>query len=600
MKSQIVLGAIIKQMTAPLGVYSDKDVRTVNLRTAAEGRAFLEITLPQLDDLLLAGLSTGVLPDHSGWGSKTGTRLPKFLYGLWKMVFSSDGTLHPTPSIDAIRNIRQISRSFKKIFEVCSDENVLKAVHSFHETDRIVGNHVLLDSDVDALAHITHRLFGGLIGASISGPLAFKHGPGAVAEGYDSIERWDFPVVTQSADELVGIEQFRATWHDLLNRPPGHDVIPARLIAVPKTADKPRLITIEPSYNQFLQQGLLAPLKAGMMRLPVCNITDQERNKDLARIGSMTGSLATVDLSDASDRLSWQLVRRIFGWNSAFVDFLKKTRSIYVDTPTGLRVISKFAGMGSALTFPVQTMVYTAICALAYQRASGSRIDASFLHRPDFGVYGDDIIVPSYVYPFLVPLLESFGLKVNTNKSFSEGGFRESCGGDYFRGINVTPVYLRRRMPASKRDVSELVSLSSFRNNFTALYGDGQVSSLIDSHMKTIVPYPAVSVSPEQIAQGKTATVGSGLYRVDPFATREGQRWNTKLQRNEIRMMVVSAVKKESTASSSAKLFKTLYEGGWSRTERDGVSFRVPESDHITHHGRPVSFTLKTRWVAVP
>lgn len=589
MKSQEFLAGMLIDLGTPVGLYSVRDVETVNRRIACEGEQFLSITLPQLDDALLQGLSTGALPTLVGWSTKRGTALPEFLYGHWKSVFNPDGTLRAAPSIHSIRAIRQVSRAFKKVFEVCDDRYVDKALASFVKTDASLSE-VRFPKFMDTLAEIAHYLYGEIVGTAVASEHMFRHGPGAVAEGYDSVARWDFSVISAQAEELVGAETFRPTWEYLKKEYPQVHTVEARVLAVPKTAVKPRLITVEPSYNQFLQQGLAAELKRLMSRFPVISITDQSRNKELARVGSLDGSLATIDLSDASDRLHNGLVRRVFSWNPSFVDWIQMTRSQAVLLPSGELVqLNKFAGMGSSLTFPVQTMVFAAIVcyALCAREGKFSRSTVrKFLTREDVGIYGDDIIVPAEVGPTVVSLLHELGLKVNTNKSFFEGGFRESCGGDYYRGFDVTPVYVRRRMPETQRDVTELVSLSSFRAQWVHKYGYGTCSQMVDDHISSIIPYPAGShtVTRREWKEGNQQR--HGICRVGPADLAEG-RWNEHLFRREVRMMIPVPLRKRARGSTRGVLFKTLY-GGYNR-----------DIYHLTHHGRAMSAKLKHGWVAI-
>jgi hypothetical protein len=56
-------------------------------------------------------------------------------------------------------------------------------------------------------------------------------------------------------------------------------------------------------------------------------------------------------------------------------------------------------------------------------------------------VFGDDLVVPVDCRELLVETLEVLHFKVNVHKSFWGANFRESCGVDSFRGVDVTPVY---------------------------------------------------------------------------------------------------------------------------------------------------------------
>jgi len=56
-------------------------------------------------------------------------------------------------------------------------------------------------------------------------------------------------------------------------------------------------------------------------------------------------------------------------------------------------------------------------------------------------VYGDDIIIDSSLSTTLIEILAKCGFEVNKGKSFvASNAFRESCGGYYFRGFDVTPL----------------------------------------------------------------------------------------------------------------------------------------------------------------
>jgi hypothetical protein len=77
-------------------------------------------------------------------------------------------------------------------------------------------------------------------------------------------------------------------------------------------------------------------------------------------------------------------------------------------------------------------------------------------------VYGDDIIVRSDFADTAIQVLESVGLRVNTNKSFVHSLFRESCGGEYYNGWDVTPVRLRT-LPDN--DIPSRMKMIAFHNN---------------------------------------------------------------------------------------------------------------------------------------
>jgi hypothetical protein len=158
--------------------------------------------------------------------------------------------------------------------------------------------------------------------------------------------------------------------------------------------------------------------------------------------------------------------------------------------------------MGSALTFPVEAMVFLTIIFIAIEKhligkgelrqQFSARDVLSFVDR--VRVYGDDIIVPT---DFAVPVaeeLEAFGLKVNFDKSFWTGKFRESCGGDYYDGVDVTPIRCKSVFPTSLDDAVEIASLVALRNG---LYHRGwwQAVIALDERIRGLTPFPIVEAT---------------------------------------------------------------------------------------------------------
>lgn len=220
---------------------------------------------------------------------------------------------------------------------------------------------------------------------------------------------------------------------------------PSELLIVPKDISTARTICKEPNIVMFQQQAVLAGFVRAFRKGPIkqfVTLSDQERSRLSAKFGSEYGAVDTIDLSSASDRVSYNLIKRIFPKKILF--FLRATRSSEVITPEGVVTVAKFAPMGSALCFPVQCILFTAITLLAYELESENLPWDTILRRQRLHVptvYGDDIICDSSVTNKVICLLELFGLKVNTRKSFMGGNaFRESCGIYCFAGHDVTPL----------------------------------------------------------------------------------------------------------------------------------------------------------------
>jgi hypothetical protein len=222
-------------------------------------------------------------------------------------------------------------------------------------------------------------------------------------------------------------------------------VVPGnRLSFVPKSNDICRTICTEPSLNMFFQLGLGEWLAERLRSKVGINLSTQQFvNRRLARIGSRTDRFSTIDLSSASDSLSLGMVSEMFPRD--FVAWLHLLRSPVSSLPFngGTVNLNMISTMGNGYTFPLQTLLFTA-CVVSALRVSGIKPRFRKGRRlPNFAVFGDDIIIPTECLDDLLRLLHLLGFVVNSDKTFHKGPFRESCGGDYYRGRPVRPVYLR-------------------------------------------------------------------------------------------------------------------------------------------------------------
>lgn len=245
----------------------------------------------------------------------------------------------------------------------------------------------------------------------------------------------------------------------------------ARLRFVPKNLKTARSICMEPNVLMFFQQGVMREFlqhidKSCFSRF--IRIRDQARNRDLALFGSYTGEVDTLDLSAASDSVSMALVKAVFppSWQIP----MRATRSHSCITPDGgLHRLMKFAPMGSALCFPTQCMIFVSICIyaaclytyevehgdgdfLCWLKANLERVLDSIPDKPHswsarfqpIAVYGDDICVDRRLTPIVRTILARLGFVMNDSKSFmGSQAFRESCGGFYLDGNDITPLYFR-------------------------------------------------------------------------------------------------------------------------------------------------------------
>lgn len=280
-----------------------------------------------------------------------------------------------------------------------------------------------------------------------------------------------------------------------------------RVEAVPKNWKTHRLIACEPEMNIPVQLAFDDWVKE-KLRYRDIDLSNQFRNQELAREGSIHGKLCTVDLSCASDTLALNTVHWLFP--TKWSRWLMSIRTPFYRFGDKIGQYAKFSSMGNGATFGLETLVFAAAC--------------HALHPDTFSVYGDDIIIDSDKYGSLKRLLAFFGFTVNEEKSFHEGPFRESCGKDYFYGWDVTPFYLRdgfEQKSACYHNVNALAAL--------AVPGgvmEQNLLALIRKRELFLVPYNGVSTSgiwidvPSAYSEGLIKSEGDGILRYKAYVSK--------------------------------------------------------------------------------
>lgn len=170
----------------------------------------------------------------------------------------------------------------------------------------------------------------------------------------------------------------------------------------------------------------------------------QQYHRQAACLASISGHMATIDLSSASDCVAHALVRLLLppGW----FDLLNWLREPFTYVPIGQDEsvwwrLEKFSAMGNGFTFELESLLFLALsCAVGGLTPSKTCL-----------VFGDDIIVPTEQAQDVVSCLEYFGFTPNTRKTFLSGPFRESCGGDFWLGRSVRP-YQLENAPTEPQD----------------------------------------------------------------------------------------------------------------------------------------------------
>lgn len=210
---------------------------------------------------------------------------------------------------------------------------------------------------------------------------------------------------------------------------------------VPKDSNTNRMICTEPSLNMFFQLGAGAVIEGILKKVHNIDLSTQpEVNKAFARCGSIMGIYATIDLKSASDTISTALMEYLLP-----VDVFRNLdaiRSKKTKIDGKYHELNLFSSMGNGFTFPLQTLVFATLVRATYEHMGIKPL--AFGPSRNYGVFGDDIICLSQAYVKLTEILSGCGFTVNLNKSYAAGSFRESCGGDYFRGAEVRGVYLRK------------------------------------------------------------------------------------------------------------------------------------------------------------
>lgn len=574
---------------------TSRDFKRITARVENEGLSFLTITLPQFGKDFEKSLDQGEVAQTAFAGfAKTG-RLPKFLSGFTSLVFNiGDGRLVDEPSIEAIRSVRQICNLFGKLDLPCSNARVTASIRKFVEVE-----HQLKERDraidYDELRRC-QRLCSLVFGDAISvvdrkiyeGTLLPKHGPGATADKLRGNSKFNLRMWTERLQEVFECYEFLfpSVSHFLESQlefvDPGSE-LPVRVITVPKTLKTPRIIAIEPAVMQYMQQAILRELVKALERpnklsSAFVGFERQEPNQLLARQGSSDGSLATLDLSEASDRVSNQHVRYLFAPFQWFSRGLDATRSRKADVPGfGVIRLSKFASMGSALCFPIEAMVFATLVFRGIEKELRRPLTERDLHDlvGKVRVYGDDIIVPTDYVQSVVSTLHDFGHVVNENKSFWTGRFRESCGREFYDGFDVSIVKVRRLLPSRRSDVPEIVSTVSLRNQLYAACA-WEAAEFLDRHLERFIPLPDV------------LPTSQGLGRHNLSGSYDTERTCPNLQKPLVKAAVVVGRPAKSYLDGPGALLKFFLNNGEEPLAKD----------HLERYGRPDAVYLKHRWVS--
>lgn len=272
----------------------------------------------------------------------------------------------------------------------------------------------------------------------------WRFGPGAShkVKGTHTADKIHEPMsCTPAADPLVKSLRQQHPYlrgFDAENGKPTVLVDGSKMSTVPKNEETERTIAIEPSGNMALQLAVGSYLEDVLRGVGLDIRRQQLVNRDLAMRGSLDGSLSTLDLSSASDRITPALCKQLLPPD--VYRFLMRIRSPKTIINGDLHDLKMISTMGNGFTFPLMTLLILSICYAVMLRHGGR---FNFVDYRFVSVFGDDIVVPRFVTDDVVSELELAGFAVNRSKSYMSGPFRESCGGDYVNGYDCTPFYVK-------------------------------------------------------------------------------------------------------------------------------------------------------------
>lgn len=569
----------------------ERDYNYIASRVRKEGLSFLTIALPRLGkwyDEILSG-KTGECPEGfkpfetTIRGSERFT-CPVFCRMLAFVIFDTAAPFH-----DRAKVIRLYRSLFYLLYKLESEPTALQrceAVESWTRNERellIFEYPWFYDSDAVAAREILAQLCGPADEIFDIRRFSCQHGPGAVAGGEVGDEKWlnaniipSLHSVYPQYDLYFGHRSSGrispAMAEEIIEFRKKSKVIKpvSRLVMVPKDSRGPRLICCEPKELMFVQQGASKILMKEFFKRSSgrINFWDRTVNANLALSSSATGEFATVDLKDASDRVSKSLIKLLFP--SDWIKYLMALRSSSTELPDGVVYddTEKYAPMGSALCFPIESACFWSLAVYAGIVSGMSSHDALV----DTYVYGDDIIVRSQVVPFLMELFTKFALIVNKEKTYTSGPFRESCGTDAWNGEVVTPFRIKKDIFQRSLSGELATAVCKYSSNCFALDYRETGKYL---HQVVSRQYAGIPVSCRELAC---------LHVVDPtkpfipenLGVRYG--WDRSHAALWIMGWCLTTPKKTTILSGLSRLLKNHY-GDW--REHDPSQVVVPRSTKI-------------------
>lgn len=510
--------AVVRDIALQTSTLLERDIQTINNRVSHEGISFLTKTLPAFGNAIFQAFQTGSFHGYPGFKkTKKSGCLPIFLFGLTSRLFSPETGEKVADDPLSAWGLRQICMFLYKYEFPHTEKQERDAICNMLTTDASLPDVQTLENELGSFEQSVLKLARSLLErlffeTDLKG-ITPRHGSGATEEGgIQQHEKFRF----RNFSGILGVYYPQAEYtspslhRSLFNRDEGSPSCigsaaeVARISAVPKDSRKPRIISAEPKERMWIQQGqmkaLIDTIEHGLLTKGHVNFSDQTVNGALALLASAKGHLATLDMEAASDRVSLALALLVLpAW---IIMPLLASRSTHTEATYNLgpdvlitirQELRKFAPMGSAVCFPVESIIFWALGVATVIRSFD--LEAKDVAN-QFYVYGDDIICPVEWTEVIMSTFEKFYLRFNREKSFSSGPFRESCGVDAFAGENITPIRLKKRRPNGKRDVSALTGWVD-TSNLLFEAGLWQASDFMKSHVERILGYLPILRPPE-------------------------------------------------------------------------------------------------------
>lgn len=440
--------ALSQDLNLPI---SDRDY--ILKRVRHEGFPFLSKTLPKFEAYVLSCIERGYCDFHGDgftyFQLKRG--LPIFMVSTLSKIFDPDSFQVKSDAHNALRTLRQLCSYF---YKTVVTNSVNEDPSSFIKEDENIETSINWDfvDECRKLFATEFKCIHDVTLDKVFNTCPPRPGPGTSSSSFDvpwhiaKELRVPLPREFSNWDYSTGARLFGA-------RDPICDVVYDNdyneLLFVPKDSRGPRTIVREPhrllrvqmAYNAFVSQKLEQKTNFRI------NFVDQGTNRSLAQSASCNRKFATLDLKSASDRVSYEVVKHVFRQSPLLRFITTSTRMCKTHSDAHLKAanprlhkLKKLAGMGSGLTFPTMSLLIH----LAIVRQVMNDYDLPYNKvAPYIYIYGDDIIMLSSWVESACVALPKVGLLLNKDKSFRKSHFRESCGGDYYNGHDVTPIRLR-------------------------------------------------------------------------------------------------------------------------------------------------------------